>query len=431
MLDDLLGIADPDDPLPTVDPDARRRRLTALIDGALLARTQPVVYLIEDAHWIDEVSETMLADFLAVVPRTHSLVLITHRPEYRGRMVTAPDAQSISLAPLDDSETSALLTELLGSHESVQALAATVAARADGNPFFVQEIVRDLAERGVLQGRPGGYVCDTDGVEVTVPSTLQATIAARIDRLSPQAKRLLSGAAVIGSRFGTELFGALGLDPVFDDLLGAQLIDQVMFTPRAEYAFHHPMIRAVAYQAQLRSARAELHRRLAAAIEDRDPESADENSALIAEHLEAAGDVRAAYGWHMRAGAWATNRHIAAARISWERARQIADALPDDDPNGSRMRIAARTMLCGTGWRVHVDVADRFDELRELCDLAGDKSSLAIGLTGVVAEHMYYGRVREASRAASEQLALLDSIGDPALTVAVRVRVVRRQVQRG
>ena len=224
---------------------------------------------------------------------------------------------------------------------------------------------------------------------------------------------------MIGSRFGTELFGALGLDPVFDDLLGAQLIDQVMFTPRAEYAFHHPMIRAVAYQAQLRSARAELHRRLAAAIEDRDPESADENSALIAEHLEAAGDVRAAYGWHMRAGAWATNRHIAAARISWERARQIADALPDGDPNGSRMRIAARTMLCGTGWRVHVDVADRFDELRELCDLAGDKSSLAIGLTGVVAEHMYYGRVREASRAASEQLALLDSIGDPALTVAV------------
>ena len=129
--------------------------------------------------------------------------------------------------------------------------------------------------------------------------------------------------------------------------------------------------------------------------------------------------MRAAYGWHMRAGAWATNRHIAAARISWERARQIADALPDEDPNGSRMRIAARTMLCGTGWRVHVDVADRFDELRELCDLAGDKSSLAIGLTGVVAEHMYYGRVREASRAASEQLALLDSIGDPALTVAV------------
>ena len=78
-----------------------------------------MVYLIEDAHWIDEVSETMLADFLAVVPRTDSLVLITHRPEYRGRMVTAPDARQFRLAPLDDSETSALLTELLGQRESV------------------------------------------------------------------------------------------------------------------------------------------------------------------------------------------------------------------------------------------------------------------------------------------------------------------------
>ena len=85
LLDDLLGIADPDAALPTIDPDARRRRLTALVNAASLARETPAVYVIEDAHWIDEVSESMLADFLTVIPQTPSLVLITYRPEYRGR----------------------------------------------------------------------------------------------------------------------------------------------------------------------------------------------------------------------------------------------------------------------------------------------------------------------------------------------------------
>ena len=127
---------------------------------------------------------------------------------------------------------------------------------------------------------------------------------------------------MIGSRFGLDLLTVLGVEPVVADLVAAQLIDQVRFTRQPEYVFHHPLIRAVAYESQLKSDRAELHRRLAAAIEGRDLASVDENAALIAEHLEAAGDLHAAYGWHMRAATWATNRDIAAARLSWERARK-------------------------------------------------------------------------------------------------------------
>src|SRR4029453_9860718 len=190
----------------------------------------------------------------------------------------------------------------------------------------------------------------------------------------------------------------------------AELIDQVRFTPHAEYAFRHPLIRAVAYESQLRSDRAELHRRLAAAIESRDPAAADENAALIAEHLETAGERHAAYGWHMRAAAWATNRDIGAARQSWERARRIADALPAEDPNQAPMRIAPRTMLCGTAWRVHVNEAgDRFDELRQLCTAAGDKASLAMGMAGLMLDQAWRGRNREASRLASEAMALIES----------------------
>jgi predicted ATPase len=198
LFDDLLGIADSNSPLPAIDPDARRRRLTAPVNAASLARETPAVFVIEDVHWIDEVSESMLADFLTVIPQTPSLVLITYRPEYQGALGAA---QTIALAPLSDSETSALVLELLGPDPSVGALGQTIGGRAAGNPFFAEEIVRDLAERGVLQGQSGAYISTAETAAVNVPATLQATIAARIDRLDPKAKRTLSAGAVIGSRF--------------------------------------------------------------------------------------------------------------------------------------------------------------------------------------------------------------------------------------
>ena len=419
LFDDLLGIADPEVPLPQIDPDARRRRLTAMINAASLARTEPALYVIEDVHWIDGVSESMLADFLTVIPRTPSMVLMTSRPEYRGALTQVAGAQTIALAPLGDSDTVALLAELLGSDPSVAELAAIIADRAAGNPFFAEEMVRELVQRSVLAGERGSYVCGTNAAEVTVPATVQAAIAARIDRLSAPARRTLNAASVIGARFGAELLAALDIDPVFDELLSAELIDQVRFTPSAEYAFHHPLIRAVAYESQLKSDRAEWHRRLATAILERAPGSVEENAALIAEHLQAAGELHAAYGWHMRAGAWSANRDVGAARLSWERACKIADALPADDPDQLSMRIAPRTMLCATDWQAIQESWGRFAELRELCNAAGDNVSLAIGMTGLATELVYAGRSREASRMASEQMALLESIGDPTATIGL------------
>ena len=155
LLDDLLGIADPEVALPQIDPDARRRRLTALINAASLARTEPALFIIEDAHWIDTVSDSMLADFLSVISRTPAMVLITSRPEYQGALTRVPGAQTIALAPLGDSDTAALIGELLGADPSVTGLAAVIAERAAGNPFFAEEMVRELAQRGVLAGERG------------------------------------------------------------------------------------------------------------------------------------------------------------------------------------------------------------------------------------------------------------------------------------
>ncbi len=257
----------------------------------------------------------MLAEFLTVIPQTPSLVLITYRPEYDGALAHASRVQTIALEPLDEAQMLALGAELLGEDSSVTELAELIAERAAGNPFFAEEIVRDLSERDVLVGGRGCYLCTGPAANVHVPRTLQAVIAARIDRLDPAAKRALNAAAVIGSRFTPDMLHSLEVPTALGDLVSAELIDQTAFDPRPEYVFRHPLVRAVAYESQLKSDRAQLHRRVADAIEQD-----DQNAALIAEHLEAAGDLPAAYEWHMRAGGWSSSRDIAAAQLSWERA---------------------------------------------------------------------------------------------------------------
>ena len=142
-------------PTPSCSAADRSGCPSAAVDGAGECRVvgphRPALYVIEDAHWIDEVSESMLADFFTVIPQTPSMVVITYRPEYDGALTQIHGAHTIALAPLSDPESSALVAKVLGPDPSVGRV-ATDLARAAGNPFFAQEMVRDLAERGVLQG---------------------------------------------------------------------------------------------------------------------------------------------------------------------------------------------------------------------------------------------------------------------------------------
>lgn len=421
LLCDLLGIGESGMGPVAIDPDARRRRLAGVVQAAALTRSTPTVYVVEDAHWLDDVSELILADLVSALRRTHSLALLTYRPEYRGILTETTGSQAIRLAPLVDTEISALTKELLGIDPSVAGLYAEVAERSDGNPFFAEEIVRDLAEREVLIGTPGAYVCRVDTAQVSVPATVQATIEARIDRLSGASKRTLHAAAVIGSRFDANLLTRIDPAVGLTELVDAELVEPVIVSPREDYAFCHPLIRAVAYESQLRSDRIALHRRVAAAIELHDPTAVEENAALIATHLEAAGDLRAAFEWHMRAATWLTNRDIGAARASWARARAAADQMPDDDADRTSMRIAPRTLLCAFGWRTGgASVTDTgFDELRELCSEAGDEMSLLMGMSGVLVGMTLNHRLRELCALAPDYIGLLESTGDPALIMLV------------
>jgi predicted ATPase len=349
-----------------------------------------VLYIIEDAHWIDETSESMLGDLMTVIPETRSMAVVTYRPEYDGILSRLPGIREFRLAPIDESSASAMTTELVGSDPSLGELVQRIIERSAGNPFYVQEIVREYAERRVIVGERGAYQWHRQVDDISVPPTLQATIGARIDRLSAPAKQVLNAATVIGSRFGTELLAAVlrhaddYWHAALAELVHSELIDQVVFTPRAEYAFRHPLVQAVAYESQLKVLRGELHRRLAAAITQRNAASLDENAAMIAAHLEAAGDAREAFGWHMRAGTWLSNRDINAARTSWESARLLADHMGTDEAHRNVMRVAPRALLCGSSWRAAGSIADTsFEELRELCRTSDTQVPLALGMAGL------------------------------------------------
>jgi adenylate cyclase len=420
ILFDVMGIADADAPPLQVSVDGRRRRLVKVMSEAVLARPERILFVLEDVHWIDAPSDEVLADFADVLDSTESIFVSTYRPEFAGALKRHED-ETISLQPLTDAMAVRLVCQLLGSDPSLPGLVQRIALAAVGNPFFVEEIVRDLADRGVISGSRGGYRLVGGLDEIGVPATVQAVLAARIDRLPAAAKAIVNAAAVIGNRFDVDTLTALLPDTVsaaLADLVSAELIDQTEFVPRQRFCFRHPLVRTVAYESQLSATRAQAHRRLAVAIESRDPTGVDENAALIATHLEAAGELIDAYHWHMRAAAWLRPRDLPAARAQWDSARDISDRLSDDHADVLGMRIAPRTMLISTESFVGIDPDgdEQYRELRELAVQVGDLRSLAIAAAGRIISLTFNDiRVPEALALASEVEEMLNHLDCDAL----------------
>jgi hypothetical protein len=175
-----------------------------------------------------------------------------------------------------------------------------------------------------------------------------------------------------------------------------------------------------------------LHQRLATVIQQRNSESVDANAVLIAEHLESAGDLRAAFDWHMRAGAWAQFRDFKAAHASWQRARDVADRLSVDDPNVTAMQIGPRALICASTWRFSGGIEDTgFDELRDLCLSAGDNLSLCVGMAGMLTALIFHNRIRDAARVATDCSLLLEKIGDQTLTLTLCAATANAKFQAG
>jgi adenylate cyclase len=369
LLFDFLGVADPQRPAPRLDPEARQRQLIGVMRQLIhsVNEAQPTVTMIEDLHWLDAASGEFLEHMVDARAGTRNLLLLNFRPEYRAEWMQKSWYRQIPLTPLGRDAIAELLADLLGKDPSLAALATPIHGRTGGNPFFTEEVAQSLIESGHLEGTRGAYKLVTPVDRLEVPATVQAVLAARIDRLPEREKRLLQVASVIGKDFPEPLLATVAglpadeLKSALAALRRAEFIHEQALYPIAEYAFKHPLTQEVALGSQLRERRRHIHAAVARAIEKQDAAHLDERAALLAHHYEEAGEALSAARWHRRAAEWAGRTDITASTRHWGRVRALLRELPDD-PEAAPLGIAACTQLLNWSWRVGMDP----DEARSL-----------------------------------------------------------------
>ncbi len=385
LLFDFLGVADPQRPAPRLDPEARQRQILAVMRQVIqsVSEEQPTITLIEDLHWIDEASGQFLAHMVDARAGSRNLLLLNFRPEYHAEWMQKSWYRQIPLTPLGKDAIAELLADLLGTDPSIATLAGPIHARTGGNPFFTEELAQTLIESGHLEGTRGAYRLVTPIERLAVPATVQAVLAARIDRLPEREKRLLQVASVIGKDFAEPLLAAVAELPLDEmkaalaALRRAEFIHEQVIYPVVEYSFKHPLTQEVALGSQLKERRRQVHAAVARAIERQHSDHLDERAPLLAHHWEEAGEALGAARWHRRAAEWVGYTDFAASTHHWGRVRALRRELPDDR-EAAALGFAACRMLLSMGWRVGMGLEEArtlLDEGQGLANAIGDRRS--------------------------------------------------------
>ncbi len=431
---DFLSVPDPQRPAPQISAEARQRQLVGLMRQVVQSEstaTQPTVTLIEDLHWLDAASAEFLEHLVDARAGSRSLLLLNFRPEYHADWMQKSWYRQIPLTPLGVDDIAELLGDLLGADASLAHLAAPLHARTAGNPFFTEEVVQSLIESGHLEGARGAYRLTTAVDRLEVPATVQAVLAARIDRLAEREKRLLQVASVIGKEFPEPLLAAVA-ELTTDDLkesLAAlrrgEFVHERAIYPLVEYAFKHPLTQEVALGSLLRERRRPLHAAVAGAIEAGGG-NLEERAALLAHHWDEAGQTLPAALWHRRAAEWIGGSNSAEATRHWQRVRVLADHISEPE---LAIELGNRScqMLVELGWRLGVTEPEAEDLLSDGETWArkrNDPSALAklySGASMLVAIPL--GQMKRAQKFAREALQLAQVAGDEPLIFMNELRV--------
>jgi len=394
---DLLGASDHARAHSGLDPEARRARLFRSLLELIRARArrEPTVLWVEDLHWLDPASHealAMLTEHLLAPDSAGSriLLLATTRPEYLAAW--ASRVERLSLAPLDLSDCRALLDDWLGFDDALAPLRARLEDRARGNPLFVEEMIRSLVERGVLRGERGSYGLAAPIEEVTLPETVQAVLASRIDRLADRDKELLHAAAVIGADVPVDLLRAVVHRPEpelaasLERLSAAELLGPV--GSPGQHAFRHPLAQEVAYRTQLLDRRRETHAAIAHALLTIHGPTAATHAALLAHHFDEAGERLEAARWHEQAGRRVARSDPADGERHCRRVTTLLAAVPESRETLT-LELTSRIALLEIGRIAGIDEGQArglFDEARAVAERLHDKAGHAFLLTS-------YGRL--------------------------------------
>jgi predicted ATPase len=307
----LLGAPGGDPSWEALGAFERRHRTFDAIKHVVLreSRVQPVALLFEDLHWIDDETQGLLDTLVESLPTARVLLLVNYRPEYRHGWGGKSCYTQLRIDPLGTTGAAELLGGLLGDSRSLEPLKRLLLDRTGGNPFFLEESVRTLIESGVLVGERGSFRLARALDTTHVPATVQAVLAARIDRLPPSVKHLLQSAAVIGKTVALALLetvaemAALDLRRGLAQLQAAEFLYETSLFPELEYTFKHALTLEVAYQSLLRERRRTLHAGVLAALEARHREQGPVNVEVLAHHAVRGELWEPAASYLYRAGA--------------------------------------------------------------------------------------------------------------------------------
>jgi len=288
----LLDVPVDDPQWQALDPPRRRQRTLEAVKRLLLRETQlqPLLVVFEDLHWIDSETQALLERLVESLPTARALLLVNYRPEYSHGWGNRTYYTQLRLDALPPESAGALLEALLGLDASVEPLKRLLARRTGGNPLFLEESVRTLVETKTLLGARGAYRLAQPLESIQVPATVQAILAARIDRLPPEEKRLLETAAVIGTTFSFALLEAIAELPEealrqgLTHLQTAEFLYEVSLFPDLEYTFKHALTHEVAYGSLLHERRCALHAQIVEAIERLFAERLEEQTERLAHH---------------------------------------------------------------------------------------------------------------------------------------------------
>jgi class 3 adenylate cyclase/tetratricopeptide (TPR) repeat protein len=369
--------------LQELSPQKRKEKtfaaLLAQLDG--LAARRPVFMIFEDIHWIDPTSLELLAATVEHVPQLRVLLLITTRSEFTPPWPSYPHTTTIPLTRLDRRAGAALVERVTSGKKLPKEVTDEILARTDGVPLFIEELTKTVLESGLLQERDGQYVLERPLPPLAIPTTLHASLMARLDRLAP-VREVAQIGAVAGREFHYELLHAVARMPreKLEEALGQLVRSELIFrrgeSPHAVYTFKHTLVRDAAYASLLKSRRAHLHAAIANALEQQFPDIAQTQPETLAHHLTEAGLIEKAIGYWLPAGKNAAQRSANLEAIAHlQRGIELTGRLPLDagrDRSELDFQLVLGPCLIATHGPAASTAVATFTRARELCERLGE-----------------------------------------------------------
>jgi class 3 adenylate cyclase/tetratricopeptide (TPR) repeat protein len=436
-----------------LDPPKRRQQTLDALKRLLLreGREQPLVLVFEDLHWIDSETQTLLDGLVGSLPTARILLLVNYRPEYTHLWGSKTYYTQIRIDPLREDSAEALLDALLGtartvdddsSVESVHGglplhdLKRLLIERTEGNPFFLEESIRTLVETGALVGERGAYQLATKVADIRVPATVQAVLAARIDRLPAEEKRLLQTSAVIGKDVPfallreivveaavtatRDLFTEQDLRTGLVRLQAAEFLYEASLFPVLEYTFKHALTHEVAYSSLLQERRKTLHARIAIAIETLYSDRLAEHVERLVHHSQRGERWEKALGYcrqaALKAVARSANRE---AVVFFEQALAALGHLPESRNTLEQavdLRLDLRQALLPLG--KFEDILGHLREAETIAEALDDKRRLARILSWITYSYFFtLGDLGRATETGQRALAISRALEDVPLLI--------------